>query len=66
MYHFKQNDPGSGFVAGAKEQYRAEYFNTYVKANIYCKKPKPSEADFLPGSTSYRYNIIRKSISVAP
>ena len=44
------------------QNFRAYFFKTFVKAYIYCEKPMPSEADSVPGSTNYQYNVIRKYI----
>ena len=39
---------------------RSYSFKSYVKAYIYCEKPKPRGSDSVPGSSNYQYNVIRK------
>ena len=48
-----------GEIGGSATEYRADYFKTFVKANIYCEKPTPIGTEAVPGSTSYQYNVIR-------
>ena len=48
-------------IEGTDPKLRADYFKTYVKAQIYCEKPMPSGSDSVPGSTSYQYNVLSKS-----